>query len=156
MLKKFISLILITILSLPVFSAEINRWVAQPIYVYIPNNYGKYSKLMQKAFLEWQNVSNEVVRFSFVNKPSNANIHVNFVDIITNCNSPTAVGCCRRYYNVRGHFNKSEIDIAMKSHGKNNTYRPINNIYGVMLHEIGHSIGLDHSGEPNSIMYSYD
>ena len=38
----------------------------------------------------------------------------------------------------------------------NNVYRPVNNIYGVMLHEIGHSLGLGHSTDNQSIMYPID
>lgn len=135
-------------------AAERPRWVAQPVHVYIPEGVGNYSRLMQQAFTEWEQKSDELIRFDFVNKPSNANIHVNFVDHVTNCSSPLAVGCARmterggQYYNC-------QLDIAMqKKFGEG--YRPIENIYGVMLHEIGHAIGLGHSESANSIMYKYD
>lgn len=155
MIKRFVFLILILTITLPVFSAEKPRWVAQPVYVYIPDNYGNYSRLMQQAFMEWEEKSDELIRFKFVNRPSNANIHVKFVDHVQNCGSELAVGCSRM--SLRGgQYYHNQLDIAMKSKYKSNTYRPIKNIYGVMLHEIGHAIGLDHSNNPNSIMYPYD
>ena len=152
--KVLISFLVCLSISTAVISAEKPRWVAQPVTVFVPE-YGKYTVLMKKAFMEWEQKSNRLIRFKFVNKPSNANITVNFVDHVDTCNSDLSVGCAKMQERAGVYF-KSELDIAMKIRGNDNVYRPIGNIYGVMLHESGHAIGLDHSSNPNSIMYPYD
>lgn len=155
MFKKILFLLLLLLFSVnTALTAESPRWVAQPVCVYIPP-YGKYTDLMRKAFIAWEEKSDSLIRFKFVNKPSNANIEVHFVDHVSNCGSELAVGCARN--SLRGgQYYKSNLEIALKIKGKNNVYRPINNIYGVMLHETGHAIGLGHSENSNSIMYPYD
>ena len=146
-----------------VFAYEYPRWVAQPIYVYIPN-YMNYSSLMRQAFRSWEKASDSLVRFEFVNSSSNANIEVQFVDYVTNCNSGSAVGCAHTFTRGKNYY-KSLITIGTKQKqttvdGYNVIQKDVNrkkeNIYGVMLHEIGHAIGLSHSEDSNSVMYSYD
>lgn len=152
--RLFILGFVILLGSAAIFAAEKPRWVAQPVYVYVPE-FGRYSALMKNAFMAWENKSNNLIRFKFVTKPSNANIVVSFVDHVDNCGNELAVGCARM--SVRGgEYYKSNLEIALKMKDKNNTYRPINNIYGVMLHEAGHAIGLGHSENSKSIMYPYD
>ena len=162
-MKKFLVIILMLLTtSLCVFSLERPRWVGQPIYVYIPQ-YGNMSVLMRQAFMTWQNTSKSLVRFKFVEKPSNANIIVEFVDFVANCNDANAVGCTEMSTRA-GEYYKAYVTIGTKEYQRSYEggysrkiiTRPKNHIYGVMLHEAGHAIGLSHSASKNSIMYPYD
>ena len=163
-MKKFFVFILIFLTAtICVFALERPRWVGQPIYVYIPQ-YGNMSVLMRQAFMAWQNQSKSLVRFKFVDKPSNANIEVEFVDFVSNCNSADAVGCTE-LSTRNGQYYKAYVTIGTKEYQRSYeggrysrkiVTRTKNHIYGVMLHEVGHAIGLEHSSSQNSIMYPYD
>ena len=164
MMKKILLsfLVLITI-TLGCISAERPRWVGLPIYVYIPE-YGNMSKMMKEAFLAWEETSRSLVRFKFVDNPSNANIEVEFVDFVANCNDVRAVGCTEMLTRA-GQYYKSYVTIGTKEYQRKiegGKYvrklvtRPREHIYGVMLHEAGHAIGLGHSPNRKSIMYPQD
>ncbi len=158
-MKKFLLLIVMIIMAISCLAVEVARWTAQPINVYIPE-YGNKSVLMQQAFNSWQNKSGNLVRFKFVSRPSNADIEVKFVDFVTNCNSDNSVGCTH-LYTRNGEFKKAYITIGTKEYqykgqSKQIVSRSKEHIYGVMLHEVGHAIGLEHSDSSGSIMYPYD
>ena len=163
MKKIFLSLIVLLIITLCSFAAERPRWVGLPIYVYIPE-YGNMSKMMKEAFLSWEEESRSLVRFRFVDSPSNANVEVEFVDFVANCNDVRAVGCTEMVTRA-GQYYKSYVTIGTKEYirkyegGKyirKMVTRSREHIYGVMLHEAGHAIGLGHSTNTKSIMYPQD
>lgn len=162
-MKKIFVLILLILTSSLCLALEKPRWVGQPIYVYIPEH-GNMSVLMKQAFTAWERQSKSLVRFKFVNSPSNANIEVEFVDFVSNCNSDHAVGCTEmstkgsQYYKAYVTIGTKEYirDYSGGRYTRRIAERSKDHIYGVMLHEAGHAIGLDHSPNNGSIMYPYD
>ena len=115
-MKKILSLLFIMFLMTFVIAvaAENPRWVAQPIKVYLPE-VQYFSNLMQRAFSEWEEKSDSLVRFKYTSRPSEADISVQFVDFVTNCSSNHAVGCThmtargRNYYKSLIIFNFKNI-----------------------------------------------
>ena len=168
MKKIFLLFTIFIIAATSVFALSLPRWDKRPIKVYIPT-YDDYKyRLMKAAFTEWQDKTYSAVWFVFLgeNKKNEADITVNFVDIVTNCNNPSAVGCTHYYVNHQKFYVKSIVDIGSRSlhvlQGDDGTVAkktvkiPPEQMYGIMLHEIGHAIGItEHSKNANSVMYTY-
>ena len=167
-MKKIILLFSIFLLSVTaVFALSTPRWDHRPIKVYIPGTTYN-SQIMKNAFLEWQNRTFSAVWFTFLgdNRKDEADITVNFVDTDTKCGHYAAIGCTHSMQNVDGFYMHVNLYIASRSVAKlvgddgtvatKTTLIPAKQLYRVMLHEIGHAIGIhEHSNNPNSIMYKY-
>nr|QGT49714.1 hypothetical protein Melaina855_1010 [uncultured Candidatus Melainabacteria bacterium] len=127
-------------------NATFPHWQKSPINVYIPKDAKAAS--MQRAFSKWQNESGSNLKFNFVEKGP-ADIDVIFAEQVDGNDGP--VGS----YSVKisgQKITKAEIKILTK--GQKAKKYSNNLVYTVMLHEIGHVLGLqDESRKPTSIMY---
>lgn len=114
-----------------------------------------YLELIQKSFLDWQSVTDGLVRFAPVNNKNDAQIIFTFIDVD---NSQCKDSNCE--YSVGNTVPVTEDNILkymdVKINIKNNLgkfFSPAE-IYTVMIHEIGHSLGIwGHSDNLNDIMF---
>ncbi|XP_064212311.1 matrix metalloproteinase-2-like [Tribolium castaneum] len=142
------------------------------------NATNEMKELAQKAFDQWESVSN--LKFEYWHSQPSAVGEYNSVkpDILIsfsntlfqhNHNSRCQKGICSSSFDGKGnvlahgffpnndeclgiHFDKSENWYFGES---SNTPDDQTNFCTVLLHEIGHTLGIEHSANNNSIMYAY-
>ena len=130
-------------------------WIkTKGLKVYIPPK-DMLTTPMTHAFQEWQRKTQNNFTFEFVNTKSTANIEVIFLDSgIAKMCGERALGCAVPRYKISymgSRIINSKIFVSRRSF--NNTVMINTEIYTIMLHEIGHSLGLGHSENKTSIMF---
>lgn len=143
LLKGFLLLFIVFLFAAN--SVFASRWQNMPIKVFIEENPKEY--IMKKAFNKWESASNGLVSFEYVKSASLADINVEFTPKLDG----KTVGLCSYNGTVNGYFTKNTIYLARNE----NTFNRVlttNEYYRIMLHEIGHAIGLPHSENVSSIM----
>lgn len=156
-MKKILCFILLFfLLSTAVCSAQVtNVWFKiQGLKVYIPQK-DMLTSPMTHAFQEWQKKSNNKISFIFVNTKSTADIEVIFLNSgVADICGPNALGCTANMYKTT-HLGTRIISGKIYISRKSFKNRVMSNteVYTIMLHEIGHSLGLGHSNNIKSLMY---
>lgn len=147
-MKKIILFVFIMILS---FSTEAQAlWVwknPEAITVYIEQDNDKY--VMEKAFSTWTQATGGKIKFRYVQNPDKAQIQVYFVKNIGRSTKSSAIGLT--YSEIQDGRPVSRIEISKKA--PNGLAFSNDAISKVMVHEIGHAIGLDHTTDRKSVMY---
>lgn len=129
------------------------KWTSMPIKVWVES--GIYSASAKKAFMQWQSKTQNVVSFNFVDKPQEAQITVYFKPSIDKAPSGDALGVTRVYTDNKNIARKAQMDI--KSITQTGVKQTPNQIYAVVLHEVGHALGMDgHSKNQYDVMYPSD
>ena len=131
---------------------QYSRWKNMPVKVWI--QIGPYAPAAKRAFLQWQTKSQNAVSFSFVSNPNDANIIVSFKSNITQASHGDALGITFISH-ANNYIRKAQIDI--KSVTSTGVKQTPNQIYTVVLHEVGHALGIrGHSKNPYDVMYPSD
>lgn len=151
MLKKFLTVFIIVFTLFltisPSFAVGDNgfSWNKKNLTVNIPKD-NSYSGMMQRAFKKWQDNSYGQLTFTFTDE-GDADIYVTFGDKTDG----TDVGDLADYdITIRGgSIVKAQINIVPDSKKYSNDM-----IYTVMLHEVGHALGLADSKRNLGIMHT--
>lgn len=157
-MKKFFVYLCLIVFSLITFSqvvyaVDYGKWLyTKSLKVYVEPN-SRRCDMMKRAFAEWERKTQNRFSFVFVDNPKFAKIDVYFVDVIPDADRE--IGLTRMRTLKSGKLVQAEVFIADKSvDGKVLGH---NSVYTVMLHEIGHALGIKvHSDNPLSIMYPYE
>ncbi len=130
------------------------RWRSMPIKVWVQG--GVYKTSAKRAFMEWQNKTQAVVSFTFVDKPNDAEIVVLFEnDISKAAETGDALGVTSLSV-VNNKYIKS-AEMRIKTTTANGAVQSPTQIYTVVLHEVGHALGIKgHSSNKFDVMYPSD
>lgn len=114
-----------------------------------------FASELQQAFQSWEQASNGKIRFVAAAAREQADITVTWTDNVADLDSPDEGGEARVKFGSKG---VTHSDIFILTHNDTNDREGTpNQIYGVCLHEIGHSLGLlNHSPDAHDVMYFSD
>jgi predicted Zn-dependent protease len=130
-----------------------------PVKVYIQSGSGvknfqpAFEKSLRESFSDWVTGTGGVVSVLYVSSKREADIDCLFTDNFGQVSSLAEGGETKMLYDSDGNFEHCSI-VLLTAHATDTLPPSENEIRGVCLHEIGHSLGLTgHSPNASDIMY---
>jgi hypothetical protein len=133
----------------------LRRWGernGRPLRVYFepetPEGYTpEHGRAAQDAFARWTRVGGIPVQFTMVRTPDDAEVKVKWIRAF----AVRRAGQADLVWRGDGQLQEGTLTLATFSEAGHRL--PVDAVFTVALHEIGHLLGLGHSDEPRDVMY---
>lgn len=135
-------------------SGQIHHWTKKVIAVWVENS--SYQTTIYQAFAKYNRTFPELFKFMITQDKKRADITVSMVGRLERSNSDGYYkqGSTDLNYNQKGEINTAHISLLPIDN--NGNYISKSQLYTVVLHEIGHAIGITgHSQDRHDVMYGF-